>query len=231
MLFFKKEPEVMPATGKGFLPTDRIKELSSKGFSEPEMIDILRKEGFSPEEIDKGLTEALKSGVIGPQKPTETPTPVATPAPTAPTPSYTEPVETPKLPTLEELTPKATEPVIPQTSLPAAYSEGYSPEEYLDYVLRERMAEIDDRISEFMRKYGEVEKKMAEIHEQLSLLSKARVTEEQLLMSKIDSFRESIDDVSARINSLEKAFKETLPALIESVRALSDLVQRLKKEA
>jgi len=219
MLFFKKKPEVMPALGKGFLPTDRVKELSSKGFSEPEMIDILRKEGFSAEEIDKGLTEALRAGVTGPPAPTFTP-PAPQPA-----------AEAPRLPTLEEIAPKAQMPVMPETSLPAEYYQGYSPEEYLDYVLRERMGEIDERISEFISKYGEIERKMAEIHEQLSFLSKAKVSEEQILMSKIDSFKEAVDDVSARINSLEKAFKETLPALIESVRALSDLVQRLKREA
>ena len=217
MLFFKKKPENMPALGKGFLPTDRVKELSSKGFSEPEMIDILRKEGFSAEEIDKGLTEALRAGVTGASAPAFAPTP---------------PAEEPKLPTLEEIAPEPTSmPAIPETSLPTEYYQGYSPEEYLDYVLRERMGEIDERIVQFMSKYGEVEKKMAEVHEELSLLSKARITESQILMSKIDSFKETIDDVSARVSSLEKAFKETLPALIESVRALCDLVQRFKREA
>jgi hypothetical protein len=40
-----------------------------------------------------------------------------------------------------------------------------------------------------------------------------------------------MNEVNMRMASLEKAFKETLPALIESVRSLSDLVQRLKREA
>ena len=68
-----------------------------------------------------------------------------------------------------------------------------------------------------MARYADVERKMAQIHEQLNSLSRAGTTDQQLLLSKIDSFKETIDDVSARVNSLEKAFKETLPALIESV--------------
>jgi len=219
MLFFKKKPEIMAAIGKGFLPTDRVKELSSKGFSEPEMIDVLRKEGFSAEEIDRGLTEALRAGVTGSPAPAYTP-------PAEPT-----PVEAPKLPTLEELAPKAAMPTLPETSLPAEYYQGYSPEEYMDYILRERMGEIDEKIGQFMSKYADIERKMAEIHEQLNFLAKAKTSEEQILMSKIDSFKETVDDVRARMSSLEKAFKETLPALIESVRALSDVVQRLKREA
>jgi len=39
----KKEPEKGPKIGKGFVPTDKVKEMSSKGFSEPEIVDALRK--------------------------------------------------------------------------------------------------------------------------------------------------------------------------------------------
>ncbi|MEM5776888.1 MAG: hypothetical protein QXJ06_00375 [Candidatus Aenigmatarchaeota archaeon] len=61
----KKEPEKPPMLGKGFVPTDKVKDLSKKGFSEPEIIDILRKEGFSSEEIDRALTQSLKIGITG----------------------------------------------------------------------------------------------------------------------------------------------------------------------
>ena len=36
--------EEAPPLGKGNVPTDRVKDLSSRGFSEPEIIDVLRKE-------------------------------------------------------------------------------------------------------------------------------------------------------------------------------------------
>jgi hypothetical protein len=40
--------------------------------------------------------------------------------------------------------------------------------------------------------------------------------------------KDLIEEMNVRLESLEKAFKETLPALIESIRALSELTQRLK---
>jgi DNA-binding protein YbaB len=211
MLFFKKkEPEALGIAGKGFVPIERVKDLSTKGFSEPDMIDVLRKEGFSPEEIDKGLTEALKAGVVGsPQS------------------------SAPALPTLEQLQPQPQQqmPQIPETSLPQEYyQQQYPTEEYIEYVVRARTAEMDERMNEFIIKYGELEKRMAEVNEQLSNLAKARSSGEELIISKIDSFKDLIADVDIRMSSLEKAFKETLPALIESVRALSDVVQRLKRE-
>ena len=43
--FFGKN---QPIKGRGYVPTDRIKDLAAKGFSEPEIIDILMKENFSP---------------------------------------------------------------------------------------------------------------------------------------------------------------------------------------
>jgi len=97
--------------------------------------------------------------------------------------------------------------------------------------VRERTAEIDEKISEFMVRYEELEKRMAEVHEQINVMTKAKTSTEELILSKIESFKDVVSDVDTRLNSLEKAFKETLPALIEAVRTLSDLVQRTKKEA
>jgi DNA-binding transcriptional MerR regulator len=213
-LFGKKEPERMPTAGKGYIPVDRVKDLASKGFSEPDMIDVLRKEGFSADEIDKALTEALKAGVAG------ITAPAAQPAPA--------------LPTLEQIQPAQPQmPQIPETSLPTQYYEQqqYAPEEYVEYLVKERTAEIDEKISEFMVRYEELEKRMAEVHEQINVMTKTRTSTEELILSKIESSKDLVSDVDMRLNSLEKAFKETLPALIEAVRTLSDLVQRVKKEA
>lgn len=219
LLFKKKEPERM--AGKGFVPMERIKELSSKGFSEPEIIDVLRKDGYSPEEIDKGLTQVLRAGVSGEHQP-------------LPASSFMpKPEERSQLPTLQQLeAPKLEMPQIPETSLPQEYYEAqYSPEEYIDYAVKEKVGEIDKKITEFIIKQKELEKRMEEVHEQLNLLSQTRTGEQQQILNRIDDFRETINDADIRLGSLEKAFKDTLPALIESVRALCDLVQQLKSEA
>jgi len=227
MLFFrKKKEEKMPSLGKGFIPTDRVREMSSKGFSEPEIIDTLRKERFSAEEIDKGLTEALKAGVTE-ARPEER-------VPTFP-PRPEEKIEAKHgLPTLEEIKlPKAQVPAVPETALPEEYYEAYPTEEYVDYLVKERMRLIDERIKEFSSRYNELERKIAEIHSKLSLLTRRGEApgNQELVLTKMDAFKETVDEVSVRVSGLERAFKETLPALIESVRALSDVVQRLKREA
>ncbi|MEM5766244.1 MAG: hypothetical protein QW423_01245 [Candidatus Aenigmatarchaeota archaeon] len=213
---FLHKPEL---TKKG-VPVERIKELSSKGFSEVEIIDILRKEGYSPEEIDAGLTEVLKAGVSGTSSVTESSL---------------------KLPKLQELQPKQAAIEVPETSLPQDYSyyttptyasqpsQTYTTEEYIDFIVRERTAELNDKLKEFMIKYSELEKRFIEIYEQLNELTKSKTSGEQLILTRLEELKTILNDLETRISGLEKAFKDALPALIESVRALSDVVQRMKK--
>lgn len=214
-LFGKKQPEKMPSTGKGYVPVEKIRELASKGFSEPDMIDVLRKEGFSADEIDKALTESLKTGVSGVSPPSAQPAP--------------------SLPTLDQLQPQQQMPQIPETSLPEQYynqqgQQGYSQDEYMEYLVRERTGEMDEKINEFMIRYDELQKRMVEVHEQINLMAKSKTGSDELILEKIEDFKNVVSDVDIRLNSLEKAFKETLPALIEAVRTLSDLVQRARRE-
>lgn len=217
----KKEPEKMEQHGKGFVPVDKVKQLSGRGFSEPEIIDILRKDGFSSEEIDRALTQALRIGVTGEEQQPQ------------------------QLPTLKELQSQSFAGVeespqmgfnLPQEQQPSSYQdyyqqEGYSTEELVEAIVQERMTELDDRLTEFREKHSNLERKLADIHHRLNVISKGRSQQDDALLAKMDSMKDSLDEIEGKMSSLEKAFKDALPALIESVRSLSDLVQRLKKEA
>ncbi len=205
---FLKKKEVKYPLGRGFIPIDRVREMSSKGFSEPEIVDTLRKEGFSPDEIDKALTHVLKSAVE-------------------------EKIEKAKseLPTLDEISPPKPieEVVVPETTLPPEYAApAYTAEEYIDYVINERMKEINEKIESVVSRFNEVEKRVEKMSEQFNEIIKMRSEEQKQILTKIDLLNETINEANIKTATLEKAFKETLPALIESVRALSDLVQRLK---
>jgi len=209
--FGKKKSEEASGIGKGFIPVDRVKELSDKGFSEPEIIDVLRKEGFGADEIDRALTQVLKIGVTGEEEPTE-------------------------LPTMEDIqaqqpSPQPGIPQIPERSIQyPQYPESYGTEELVESVVHERMGEVDQKFTELMAKQTELERYISNLHHQLSILSKGRSETEQSILAKLDSFKDSLDDMNGRMSSLEKAFKDALPALIESVRSLTDLAQRMKKE-
>jgi len=210
--FLQQRPEALPA--KTYAPIERVKELASKGFSEVDIIDVLKKEGYSADAIDTALTESLKLGISGISPPVE---------------------GTPSLPKAEEFQPKPMQMEMPETSLPQNYyyppqQQQYPTEEYIDYVVRERTADLDDKLKEFMIKHSELEKRMVEVREQINELAKSKTTGEEIIISKLDESKSLMVDLESRLAGLEKAFKDALPALIESVRALSDIVQRMKKE-
>jgi len=204
--FLKKES----ATGKGMIPVERVKELSSKGFSELEMIDVLRKEGYSPAELDRALSQALRTEITAPSQTAQ---------------------EESRLPTLEDIIQKPEMPQTPETSLPEEYySEGYSPEEYINYAVGEKMNEANRTIYEISAKINELEKRIGYTHEQVNALMQTKSSEQNQILERIDGFKEAISGMDIRLGGMEKAFKEALPPLIESVRALCDLVQRFKRE-
>lgn len=227
----KKSQQVLP--GKGFDPTDRVREMASRGFSEPEMIDVLRREGFSPEEIDRALTTSLRMNVTG-----ETGA-IRQPLPQQSISNVPQNVEQNIMPTLTPSTqslpqqPSQQEtvlPQIPETSLPEDYYSGYSAEDYIDYAVQNRMSEIDSRFEEMEAKQKQIAAKIDDMSKKLEKMSQQKVPESAEFSSKIGHFTDTVTDIDSRIGALEKAFKETLPALIESVRTLSDLVQKMKKE-
>ncbi len=220
----KKQPENMPKIGKGIIPIEKIKSLSNKGFSEPEMIDVLRKEGYSSEEIDSALTQALKLGVTGREEDS------ITKPPTLQDLQFQQPqFQDPQMDMQNTQMPKIPEPSM-QFQQPY-YPEGdYNPEELVESIVQERMGELDNKLTEFRSRYNNLERKMVDLHNQLSVASKNKSETEHVIVSKLDSYGDTLTDMNGRLSGLEKAFKEALPALIESVRALTDLVARLKRE-
>jgi DNA-binding transcriptional MerR regulator len=250
--FFGESKKAEDSAGRGYVPTDRVHELTGRGFSELDTIDVLRREGFSPDEIDKALTQTLKEGVTGggqadaqqTQMPWQEQQPPAQSAQQMqapqqyPYPPARQPEQRPqeqpelRLPTMDDLQGKATAtPVAPESSLPDEYYQGYPTEEYIDYVVQERTRDVTDKLNEFSLRNREIEAKIRDMSERVGEMSKMRINEQQQVLSTIEGLTDSVNDVNMRIAGLEKAFKDTLPALIESVRALCDLVGRVRREA
>ncbi len=220
----KKSPGVIQ--GKGMVPVDRVRELASRGFSEPEMIDVLRRDGFSPEEIDKALTQALQIGVSGEQHQTASapqPTPYQAPQMSA-APQLPQLPQKEQQPDINELMPQ-----IPETSLPEDYSAQYPTEDYIDYIVQARVSEFSDKIGDMEKKINELDGKINSVNEKIVQISQGK-SESHEVANRIENFNDTVNDIGSRVGSLERAFKETLPALIESVRGLGDVVQKMKKE-
>ena len=124
----------------------------------------------------------------------------------------------------------ASMPQIPETSLPDSYSQQYSSEDYVDYIVQQRMTEVTEKVKEFQTNYEDLQKKIVALTEEMKATSSKNNPVQTQVASKIETFGETVTDVDNRLSGLEKAFKETLPELIDSVRTLSDVVQKVRKE-
>ncbi|MCS7134920.1 MAG: hypothetical protein NZ893_00570 [Candidatus Aenigmarchaeota archaeon] len=214
----KKEPEKPPTIGKGFIPSDKVKDLSSKGFSEAEIIDILRKDGFSSEEIDRALTQAIKIGVADEgEMSSNLFVPPTQESFEQETPTLFQPFQQEQ----QTKTMQMQEYYVPQN---------YISEELIESIVHEKMVDLDERLVEFKNKYSELERKIMDLRNQLSIMAKGGKERESELISKVDALRDGVEELSARLSSLEKTFKDALPSLIESVRALTDLVHEMKRK-
>lgn len=229
MLFGKRKKE---KKGKGFIPVERVKDLFSKGFSEVEVIDILRKEGFSPEEVEKAITQALQDEI----KKVELPTAEDLKKEEKPEMEKQQPIaQSPQPPTPSQFPQLSPPSPTPQLTIPEEIeSEEYeyvTPEEYIEYLIRERMKELNARLMELNLKNKSLEKKIVELHERLEEVWREKGEEYIRILNSLTTIKDEISNLSTRISTFEKTFKEIFPSLIEAIKLLSEIAQKLKKEA
>ncbi|MBU5682521.1 MAG: hypothetical protein QXV63_00920 [Candidatus Aenigmatarchaeota archaeon] len=217
--------------GRGEIPTEKVKNFLNKGFSEIEIIDILRKEGYSPEEIDKALMQAsieikssqlFQSSQFQISQPQSQPqSPPQTPQPPQQSPLQTQIVET-----------KQAQPTSIQNEIKESFEESQidyiSLQEYIDYLLRSKTQEINKRLMEINLKFKELEERVLGLKEEIESVSKGTKEDLNKILNEIRLNRDNINDLSIKVETLNKTLKELLPSLIESVRLLSEIIQKLK---
>jgi uncharacterized protein YukE len=74
-------------------------------------------------------------------------------------------------------------------------------------------------------KYQTLEKRIEEINQSMKQATLTKEETYNQILRRMEGINSSLSELSQRINALEEIFKEILPALIESVRSLSKLVQ------
>ncbi len=202
-------------------PIERVKELSSHGFSEPEIIDVLRKEGYGPQEIDLALTMALKEKL----NPQETKAQDIGGKKEEASPTFEEIAHKLQRGSTIQTTQPTTEQYTHQFQIQQQYSwEDYF--NYIDYLVHSRINEVSKELEKIDLKYQTLERRIDEINQNIKQTVVTKEESYHQILRKIDELNSSISEMSQRINALEEIFKEILPALIDSVRSLSRLVQQ-----
>lgn len=248
-----------PGQGGRIIPTDEVRALSSRGVSEPDIIRTLRREGYSTNEIDQAMKEALRSRVSGDYKPMnefgearlggppdtmprneEIPQNLAYPTAgadegEAPPPAFEPPPASPQLP--EEptgsdfLRPAISERPPPQQRRAAKGGvDRREIEELAEVIVEEKLREMRNKIKTFDASFSQINTKMENLYGEINKMRSEKSGEVKGIEEKIESYSTHIDGLNSKIESMERALKDSLSPMLDSMRSLSELVKTMKQK-
>lgn len=224
------------------LPVPQVKALSDRGYAENDIKDILRKKGYSENEINLTLQKALVAKVS--QKTSGL---IPLEAPQAPAPQSQQPLLSPAPEHHElELHEDDTHALFgsigakqedlsfdgPNLSAPPAHEEHRQDsyevdlEPIVEAIVEEKWADSAHILADIQERLESLETitkggtKLDEVA-QVEYLAKQ-------VQEKVDRLEHSLDEVTIKVNSIEKAFKQFIPSLTGNIKALSDAVRSIR---
>ncbi len=178
---------------------------------------------------DNTVMTAVKETVTQPHQPMQQPMPETQPMGfNVPEPQQNDfefPVEQPQSQPVTEW-----EPSIPEMSeIPVALSGATSTteiEEVVEAVVEEKWKQLEFRLDAMEKRFDAVNERLHDIDLQMRTIKESGNVASGGIEGKLEQYHENLDQIDARIGSIEKAFKETLPSMIDSVRAVNESLQK-----
>ncbi len=126
------------------------------------------------------------------------------------------------------------EPSTPEMAeLPVALNSSPSTteiEEVVEAVVEEKWKQLEYKIDAIEKRFDSVNERLHDVDLQIRTIKESGTTASGGIEGKLDQYHDNLDQIDARIGSIEKAFKETLPSMIDSVRAVNDSLQKINKQ-
>ena len=245
----------LPAPGFSKTPTQsvlsgKIGQLSQQGIAEPEIVKQLRTEGYSSLDIDRALRNSLKAGVGEPQLPirekslSELRRPETRAdddflersgmrMPEPPLLSRSRPTEE-KQSLQERPVQRAQQPIERPKSFPTIGfnkpAPGKDVQELIEVTVEEKWKEADGKLKLFESRLAEVDSRFRKLEQQLDDMKKDEYKKEAELSNKVDSYQDSMTQISTKMEGMETALKGALSSVLESNRSLAESVRGLKKQ-
>lgn len=223
--------------GKSDKINDQIEKMANKGMSETQIIRELKSAGYDYNQIEKGILDAIKKGVIKDDS--------------------EEPKQEMKKQIPEQKTPELYSSDVydnqPQqqnmdqelNNITGDLQQDYNQSpDYMDNSMEENASMLIEELIE-----GVVEEKWQKLSEEIEDLKKELMEVEDQIDNKkepeinnviepklkkfeknVNDFDSRLEDLEARMGSMEKAFKKVLPSLTEHIDKLNKIVSKEDKE-
>ena len=190
-------------------PKKLIMEYSSRGMPESEIIKNLKTNGFTFEQIDSALSGALKSKVDN--------------RPITSNGVLRQSGNEPHLETFH--TPKKPEPVLQQDTPSSDELEAM-----VERVVEDRVTSLKSLISNLENSIDNIKSEINDLDKSIRLLENKTDEKVASINTDFQRFRVETENIEPRINSIEKAFKDTVPSLVEDVRESVALVKNIREK-
>lgn len=190
------------------LPVDRIKKMSDQGLPEAEIIQTLKDEGYSFKDIDDALSQAVKTEVTTTSKP---------PAEEG----YPEEEK-------EELLPFPGEEEEKEEEEPPLKIEEV--EEIIEALVEEKLADVSGLVTEVNEKIKGIDERINGLNTRLEEMNRQLKNNQNDLGVRTEKIETQIKEIEPKVLSLEKAFKDVVPNLVDSFREVRELFRSKKSK-
>ncbi len=208
---------------------ERIGSLSRQGMAEPEIVKELRSEGYSSIEIDKGLRDSLKSSVGEAVLPVmERPVRETRPQPRIEEREDLRMPEPPLPPRPGARQVEERQRPFPVIDLRKGIGSTRATEELIEVTVEEKWREAETKIKGVEGTIIDLGARLKKLEEDVEELNKAEQRKESEISTKIDTYKDSMVELSERMEGMESALKSALESVLESNRTLSESMRSLK---
>ncbi|MCK5233953.1 MAG: hypothetical protein KAJ91_03990 [Candidatus Aenigmarchaeota archaeon] len=200
-------------------PVEKVNEYAAAGMPEAEIIKTLKSAGYSFREIDAALNSALKSGVG--------------------TEAYNEDTSlqgsAPNAEMLEPLTllPEENKIVAPQVF--EGKDDGFDKinieelEEVVNSIADEKMRVFKIDLEKSTNSIVGFAEKLNSVSTGLESMKSTRETTDADAEKRIGELHARIDEIEPKLLGLERAFKDIMPNLVDSIRELKEIIHGMQK--
>lgn len=102
-------------------------------------------------------------------------------------------------------------------------------EEMVESIIEEKWNLLEKDIGEINGRFEAVDEKIKKLEEAIQRIQELRKTERDEIKSNLAAYRESVAEMTMKIDSIEKAMKDTLTPMLQTLRSMSEAIKSIKK--
>jgi prefoldin subunit 5 len=102
-------------------------------------------------------------------------------------------------------------------------------EELAEVIVEEKLRELKEHFKAIDMQFQQVNRKVDSISDEMNRVRMEKSNEVKGIEAKIDGYSRNMDEINGRMESMEKALKDSLSPMLESMRSLAELVKSMKE--